>query len=52
MSTPRSPSTGDNLGFTEVMHPAPAFAMLTLRNLRLVELFGPTMPEARLARPS
>ena len=26
----------DNLGFTEVMHPAPAFAMLSLGNLRLV----------------
>jgi catechol 2,3-dioxygenase-like lactoylglutathione lyase family enzyme len=26
----------DNLGFTEVMHPAPAFAMLTLGDLRLV----------------
>ena len=26
----------DNLGFTEVMHPAPAFAMLSLGHLRLV----------------
>ena len=26
----------DRLGFTEVMHPAPAFAMLTLGDLRLV----------------
>src|ERR1022692_1292006 len=26
----------DNLGFTEVMHPAPAFAMLALGDLRLV----------------
>jgi catechol 2,3-dioxygenase-like lactoylglutathione lyase family enzyme len=26
----------DNLGFTEVMHPAPAFAMLFLGDLRLV----------------
>ena len=26
----------DNLGFTEVMHPAPAFAMLTLGDMRLV----------------
>ncbi|MHB1593011.1 MAG: VOC family protein [Streptosporangiaceae bacterium] len=26
----------DNLGFTEVMHPAPAFAMLSLGELRLV----------------
>jgi catechol 2,3-dioxygenase-like lactoylglutathione lyase family enzyme len=26
----------DNLGFTEVMHPAPAFAMLSLGDLRLV----------------
>ena len=26
----------DNLGFTEVMHPAPAFAMMTLGDLRLV----------------
>lgn len=25
----------DNLGFTEVMHPAPAFAMLSLGDLRL-----------------
>lgn len=26
----------DNLGFTEVMHPAPTFAMLSLGDLRLV----------------
>jgi catechol 2,3-dioxygenase-like lactoylglutathione lyase family enzyme len=26
----------DNLGFTEVMHPAPAFAMLSLGDLRLL----------------
>lgn len=26
----------DNLGFTEVMHPAPAFAMMTRGDLRLV----------------
>jgi catechol 2,3-dioxygenase-like lactoylglutathione lyase family enzyme len=26
----------DNLGFTEVMHPAPAFAMMPLGDLRLV----------------
>src|ERR1700761_7235873 len=26
----------DNLGFTELMHPAPAFAMLSLGDLRLV----------------
>jgi catechol 2,3-dioxygenase-like lactoylglutathione lyase family enzyme len=26
----------DNLGFTEVMHPSPAFAMLSLGDLRLV----------------
>src|SRR5215813_6207754 len=26
----------DNLGFTEIMHPAPAFAMMSLGDLRLV----------------
>jgi catechol 2,3-dioxygenase-like lactoylglutathione lyase family enzyme len=33
----------DNLGFTEVMHPAPSG--------NPVELFEPTVPEARLAGP-
>ena len=55
-----------DLGFTEVMHPAPAFAMLRFRNVtgvggkqilvadpsgNPVELFEPTRPEARLDTP-
>jgi catechol 2,3-dioxygenase-like lactoylglutathione lyase family enzyme len=47
------------LGFTEVMHPAPSFAMLARGDLRQViaedpsgnpvELFQPTRDEARLS---
>lgn len=48
----------DHLGFTEVMHPAPAFAMLSRGDLRLV-LSGPgggpgggqAMPDGRLPAP-
>jgi catechol 2,3-dioxygenase-like lactoylglutathione lyase family enzyme len=48
----------DNLGFTEVMHPAPAFAMLSLGDLRLVVSApgggpggGQAMPDGTLPRP-
>lgn len=47
-----------NLGFTEVMHPAPAFAMLTLGDLRLVLSApnpsgggGQPMPDGRNQEP-
>jgi catechol 2,3-dioxygenase-like lactoylglutathione lyase family enzyme len=48
----------DNLGFTEVMHPAPAFAMLSRGDLRL-NLSAPgggagggqAMPDGRLPEP-
>src|SRR6516164_3058515 len=43
-----------NLGFTEVMHPAPTFAMLARGDLRLV-LGGPgggqAMPDGRVPEP-
>ena len=48
----------DNLGFTEVMHPAPAFAMLSLGDLRLAVSApgggpggGQAMPDGTLPRP-
>ena len=48
----------DNLGFTEVMHPAPAFAMLSLGDLRLVVSApgggpggGQVMPDGTIPRP-
>ena len=47
-----------NLGFTEVMHPAPAFAMLALGDLRLVLSAagggpggGQAMPDGRVPEP-
>ena len=47
-----------NLGFTEVMHPAPAFAMLSRDDLRLVLSApgggpggGQAMPDGTLPRP-
>jgi catechol 2,3-dioxygenase-like lactoylglutathione lyase family enzyme len=47
-----------NLGFTEVMHPAPAFAMLSRGDLRLVLSApgggpggGQPMPDGRLPEP-
>jgi len=48
----------DNLGFTEVMHPAPAFAMMALGDLRLVLSApgggpggGAAMPDGTLPAP-
>ncbi|HET7017664.1 MAG TPA: VOC family protein [Streptosporangiaceae bacterium] len=48
----------DNLGFTEVMHPAPAFAMLSLGDLRLVLSApgggpggGQAMPDGTVPQP-
>ncbi|HYY18651.1 MAG TPA: VOC family protein [Streptosporangiaceae bacterium] len=48
----------DNLGFTEVMHPAPAFAMLARGDLRLLLSAagggpggGQAMPDGTLPRP-
>jgi catechol 2,3-dioxygenase-like lactoylglutathione lyase family enzyme len=48
----------DRLGFTEVMHPAPAFAMMSLGDLRLVLSApgggpggGAAMPDGQLPRP-
>jgi catechol 2,3-dioxygenase-like lactoylglutathione lyase family enzyme len=48
----------DNLGFTEVMHPAPAFAMLSRDDLRLVLSApgggpggGQAMPDGSLPEP-
>jgi catechol 2,3-dioxygenase-like lactoylglutathione lyase family enzyme len=48
----------DNLGFTEVMHPAPAFAMLSRGDLRLTLSApgggpggGAAMPDGRLPEP-
>jgi catechol 2,3-dioxygenase-like lactoylglutathione lyase family enzyme len=48
----------DNLGFTEVMHPAPAFAMLARGDLRLVLSApgggpggGQAMPDGTLPEP-
>jgi catechol 2,3-dioxygenase-like lactoylglutathione lyase family enzyme len=48
----------DNLGFTEVTHPAPAFAMLSRGDLRLVLSApgggpggGQAMPDGTLPRP-
>jgi len=48
----------DNLGFTEIMHPAPAFAMMALGDLRLVLSApgggpggGQAMPDGTLPRP-
>ena len=48
----------DNLGFTEVMHPAPAFAMLSRGDLRLLLSSpgngpggGQAMPDGRLPEP-
>lgn len=48
----------DNLGFTEVMHPAPAFAMLSLGDLRLLLSApggggggGQAMPDGRVPEP-
>src|SRR5512136_3365316 len=48
----------DNLGFTEVMHPAPAFAMLSRGDLRLVLSKpgggpggGQAMPDGTLPKP-
>jgi len=36
------------LGFEEVMHPAPTFAMLSRGDLRLVLSAPPTIPEASM----
>ena len=48
----------DNLGFTEVMHPAPAFAMLALADLRLLLTApgggpggGQAMPDGTVPQP-
>ena len=48
----------DNFGFTEIMHPAPAFAMLSLGDLRLVLSApdggpggGQAMPDGSLPEP-
>ncbi|MGN6791517.1 MAG: VOC family protein [Streptosporangiaceae bacterium] len=48
----------DDLGFTEIMHPAPAFAMMSLGDLRLVLSApgggpggGQAMPDGTLPRP-
>jgi catechol 2,3-dioxygenase-like lactoylglutathione lyase family enzyme len=48
----------DNLGFTEVMHPAPAFAMLSLGDLRLALTApgggpggGQSMPDGTVPQP-
>jgi catechol 2,3-dioxygenase-like lactoylglutathione lyase family enzyme len=48
----------DNLGFTEVMHPAPAFAMLSLGDLRLALTApgggpggGQEMPDGTVPQP-
>jgi catechol 2,3-dioxygenase-like lactoylglutathione lyase family enzyme len=48
----------DNLGFTEVMHPAPAFAMLSRGDLRLLLTApgggpggGQAMPDGRVPEP-
>ena len=48
----------DNLGFTEVMHPAPAFAMLSRGDLRLLLSApgagpggGQAMPDGRVPAP-
>jgi len=48
----------DHLGFTEVMHPAPSFAMLSRGDLRLVLSApggggggGQTMPDGRVPEP-
>src|SRR6201993_3502549 len=48
----------DHLGFTEVMHPAPTFAMLSRGDLRLVLSAtgggpggGQAMPDGRLPQP-
>jgi catechol 2,3-dioxygenase-like lactoylglutathione lyase family enzyme len=48
----------DNLGFTEIMHPAPAFAMMSLGDLRLVLSAtgggpggGAAMPDGTLPSP-
>ncbi len=48
----------DSLGFTEVMHPAPAFAMLSLGDLRLVLTSpgggpggGQAMPDGTVPQP-
>lgn len=48
----------DRLGFAEVMHPAPAFAMMSLGDLRLVLSApgggpggGAAMPDGQLPRP-
>ncbi len=48
----------DNLGFTEIMHPAPAFAMLSLGDLRLAVSVpgggpggGQAMPDGTLPQP-
>jgi catechol 2,3-dioxygenase-like lactoylglutathione lyase family enzyme len=48
----------DNLGFTEVMHPAPAFAMLSLGDLRLALTApgggpggGQAMPDGTVPQP-
>ncbi len=48
----------DNLGFTEVMHPVPAFAMLSLGELRLVLSApgggpggGQAMPDGTIPEP-
>jgi catechol 2,3-dioxygenase-like lactoylglutathione lyase family enzyme len=48
----------DNLGFTEIMHPAPTFAMMSLGDLRLVLSApgggpggGAAMPDGTLPRP-
>src|SRR5258708_14243925 len=48
----------DDLGFTEIMHPAPTFAMLSLGDLRLVLSSpgggpggGQAMPDGTLPRP-
>src|SRR4029077_14764328 len=48
----------DDLGFTAIMHPAPAFAMMSLGDLRLVLSApgggpggGQAMPDGTLPRP-